>query len=496
MKTIRWGRLSRSGYALIFLAAIAAAILCIKAFGIQTGILRGSPLALEQAIGAVFLLAMLFGGANIKVSQASRRLRLWPLCLILTAIALLYARNIQDPFLSDDYILVQRSSFDFQDVSWSFTQPGGDGSFRPVGALYRDLVGEWAGREPWKWHLAGLLLHVVNCSLLYVVTFLLWSSDAISLLSVFFFGIHGTRPEVVVWSAGNFDSLACFFALAALISMARARLGRRKAPWMVLLSLFLALAILSKESAYATPFLMAGFAWAARDDLRNPAIRWALICSTAVCAILLFYRWELFGGPGGYADPATGEPAILSLSFVGSAKALLLRMWAILLFPVDWDAGSGLSLAIAVGCAAAISLFLASRARSVPLSLRAGLLGATAGSLIPALHLALIGPSELGSRILYLASVPFCVLCAHLVALGERGNKRVLLQAAIVIGMSAALLHNLRAWHRTAIAADQFCADAAAGTVTPAPAAPPREVNGVFFFANGLRECVAMKRSR
>ena len=145
------------------------------------------------------------------------------------------------------------------------------------------------------------------------------------------FGLNGTRPEAVAWTAGNFDLLACAFTLAATLAILRRH---------ILLALpLLLLGILSKESAYAAPAVIFGFA-AAGNRLRDSRIRLGLIASIAICAAMFAYRWILFHGPGGYIDPATGQPQVLSFHLGATLKALLLRVWANLLFPVNWDASA------------------------------------------------------------------------------------------------------------------------------------------------------------
>jgi hypothetical protein len=124
----------------------------------------------------------------------------------------------------------------------------------------------------------------------------------------------------------------------------------------------------------------------------------------------------------------------------------------------------------------------------------AALLSMTAFALLPAIHLALIGESCLGSRILYLPSVGFCVLCAHLMATHKSSARRVITQAVLVVSVAVVLAHNLRGWHQTARLADRFCQDIAEGKAEPVDSEPPSVVHGVFFFANGLPECVSLKR--
>ena len=69
------------------------------------------------------------------------------------------------------------------------------------------------------------------------------------------------------------------------------------------------------------------------------------------------YRWSLFHGPGGYIDPATGQPQVLSFHLGATLKALLLRVWANLLFPINWDASAKsatLAAAVLIGSGAVL----------------------------------------------------------------------------------------------------------------------------------------------
>jgi hypothetical protein len=478
------------------LAIGAAAILCLRASvgPVHLGPFTvGSLLPLEQIFWVVLiLLGLLARNGPAMESGKNGAAPLLPIGGTLILVALFFCWNLHDSFLSDDYILIGRTSLDLQAVKGYFTNPGGDGAFRPIGDLYFALAGHWAGLEPWKWHLCGLILHLLNCALLYFFTWILWANPVISLNSALVFGLHGTRPEVVVWTAGNFDSLACCFSLAALICAFLSRDSRRSYAYLLLVAGFLTLAIWSKESAYAFPLMLIGFWWAAKD-LRRPGIRRSLVCAVLVSTALFVHRWALFGGPGGYSNPATGRPAVLSLSLLSSAKALLLRLWAILLFPINWDAGDDLGLPVCAALSAGLVLWLVLGANRKSFRTYAALLGMTACALLPAIHLALIGESCLGSRILYLPSVGFSVLCAHLIATYKSSASRAITQTALVVSVSVLLAYNLHGWHQTAHLADRFCADIATGR-EPMISHPPSVMHGVFFFANGLSECVSMKK--
>jgi hypothetical protein len=484
-----WPKVVRSLIALV--AGLALAVLCVRAWlgPLDYGRVHvHSPLTAEGAFGVCVVALMLFGRSGAEVAPVRSNFGigapLLPLAAALCLVVVIFWRNLHDPFLSDDYVIVRHASMELGKIARAFYTPGGDGGFRPIGAIYFDVVSAWSGWEPWRWHLCGLGLHVLNCGLLYFLIWSLWRNALVAMCAAVLFGLHGTRPEVVTWTAGNFDSLAACFVLAALLCVFRSRPDRLSLRLLGFANAFLILAILSKESAYAAPVLLLGFAIAA-DRFTEPPVRKGLLSMALVAVALFIYRWWLFGGPGGYVDPATGRPMILGLRLLPTLKALCIRLWSILFFPFNWRAPGTELLLPAVFLVSAAVFFLAYtqiNSRRVV----GTLLLTTAVALMPAIHIALIDDDALGSRILYLPSLGFCVLWAYVLgSVDSRGVRNAAL-AAMIAGSGLGLLHNLRAWHEVAMVADQTCAQA--------PARAPRTLEGVFFFANGLPECVSMKR--
>jgi hypothetical protein len=427
------------------------------------GVRIASPLGIESCFACAFL-ALLFVRTSGKPPHAEWT---FPLAAVLALIALAYAPNLSDPFLSDDYILAARATFEPARLLALFHNPGGDGSFRPLGYVYFGLLRRLFGANPLEWHSVALAIHLVNCALLYFIVKAPWGRGPLAAIAALLFGLHGTRPEAVAWSAGNFDLLACAFTFAATLCALRRRT--------VAACAFVVLAILSKESAYAAPAIMLGFAGAAG---RVRESRTPILAAAAVCVAMFAWRWTMFHGPGGYIDPSTGQAQILSLHLGSALKAVLLRVWALMLFPVNWDAFAysiPLAVAILVGSAALIF--------TVPPRLRISLalLATTVAALLPAYHLALIGQDLNGSRILYLPAAGFCVLCAHLV------HTKRLAAAALILTSGVILRVNLNAWHEDAALADQVCA----GTTAQAPI---HDRKGIVFFANGYAECRGLKK--
>ncbi len=461
------------------MAIAATAVLAVRsavgAFHILgTHTVVDSPFTAESIFWCVFLGLLWLAGSSVVDEPLKATAATFPrgyLLVALAIVALAFAHNLADPFLSDDYIIVSGPPFRWSAFFAALHRAGGDGSFRPLGTVYYQSLIAFAGARPVLWHAVGLGLHLLNCALTFVIAWQLWRDRTASTVASLVFGLHGTRPEAALWTAGNCDLLACSCVLGA-ISLT---LSKRSTAALLLA----AVGILFKESAYALPLIAFCFLW--------PHSKKTLYGFFATAGALFAWRWHLFNGPGGYVDPTSGRPAILSLHVAGVAKALLIRIWAILLFPVNWDAPLSWWLPLAIAACGVGLIWLAHANRSDSGGMRSTqlrLIAATCCAVLPAIHLALIGQSDLGSRILYLPCAMFALLIGSLAV--SAGRKTTIAAGLMIAGMAGILSHNLNAWHETAASAPAICASAKPDT------RPPLTMNGVPLFQNGFRECVAL----
>jgi hypothetical protein len=181
------------------------------------------------------------------------------------------------------------------------------------------------------------------------------------------------------------------------------------------------------------------------------------------------------------------------LSLLSAAKALLIRMWSILLFPINWRAGHRGLLFAAVVAACGSFLYAAIISGEHRRRIAGIMFAATALAIVPALHLALIDDTGLGSRILYLPSVGFCVAWGHILG-SARSQRHKIALCTLIACFGIGLAHNLRAWHEAALLADEVCT-VAANAKSVDTGRKPATVRGVFLFKNGFSECVTMKRT-
>jgi hypothetical protein len=214
-----------------------------------------------------------------------------------------------------------------------------------------------------------------------------------------------------------------------------------------------------------------------------------------LAAGMFAYRWMLQGGIGGYLGSG-GQPQALSLHPVLMVEALALRLWAVLFFPVNWalNAGAWLGLATALYAAAWATLIWAMRGPRERLLITLGFVLAMA---LPAVQQLLIGADLEKSRLVYLPSAGFCLLMASAVSgAGLRSAKRWGAGLAILAFSLMALEHNLTGWETAAAKSKTVCQAVAVCSNPASVAGLPRSLNGVYFFANGLPECIRMERAK
>ena len=242
--------------------------------------------------------------------------------------------TLQSPLLFDAYShVVNASQQTWRQVAQSFYEHprGGDFFFRPLG--YMDYWVEAHGHGPsfHAWHASGILFHLLATMLAFSFCRGEKLSATASTLAALVFGLHGSNPEVVSWTAARFDELATCFTLACLILLIR-YLDTGKSYGAMLLSCCCAL--LSKESAFCLP----GIAFCAvryRGSV-NARGRNALLGLAFTATVVLVYRFWVLGGVGGYSD-VTGMPTALHVSLLHLAELLFFRMWPVLLLPINWS---------------------------------------------------------------------------------------------------------------------------------------------------------------
>lgn len=446
-----------------------------------------TPLNPEAWFGLALTILLVTGEIANAGQQRERQSGCWTAFAVVALIGLTTAcfwRTTHFYFLSDDFVLVNHASNFRFDTIPALAKAGGDGFFRPIGNISLALTSMWAGVNPESWHATAVALHVANVVLVFLLTTRLSVSRMAAVFASALFAIHGTRPEAATWIAGRFDLVATHFVLAGLLFFVRSCSAAASIAYVYRLAslVCMVLAILSKESAYVFPILLVLIRITNRELQRYRST--ALIPFFVTMAALFAFRWWLFGGIGGYRDAHTGKAQALTFG-LATIKALGLRIWTALYFPINWstEPGAWLSLFMLAYLGALVWL-----ATSRP---NRALLGFAFGFLIvcalPPLHLLGIGAELRNSRLLYLPSVGFCLMLA-VAADGLRGRGRRIVPVMILAFHIAALQHNLNQWDyvsgksRAVAAVVVKCIGPGAEKITDFGV--PGTLRGIPFFSN------------
>jgi hypothetical protein len=189
---------------------------------------------------------------------------------MLVIIFCVYVRSLGNGFVYDDHAEIETNryigewSFIWKSAvhdSWWFRQP----AILPQSAYYRPVqnatlaVGfHLAGRNPFRWHLIKIALHLIAVGLVFRLATLLTDDTAIGLLAAVVFGLHPVHVESVVWAAALPEPLAAVFIFGAFCCFARRSTIRGGPVWAVLL---FAGATLSHEGVVAFPLIITLYAF-------------------------------------------------------------------------------------------------------------------------------------------------------------------------------------------------------------------------------------------
>lgn len=196
-------------------------------------------------------------------------LKLFHIILLLFAVTFgLYYYSLLDAFYKQSILSLDDAQF----MSYlannelqlrQVLSPTWDGKYyRPVVGVSYLLDQRLYGDDPFGYRFTNVLIHAFNVILLYltsrkILKSTLWKKE-VSFFAALIFSVHPIAVESISWISGRADPLAVFWSLLALLSylMSKER-GSYALAFLSILSM--TLAILSKETALATPLLIAAF---------------------------------------------------------------------------------------------------------------------------------------------------------------------------------------------------------------------------------------------
>ena len=129
------------------------------------------------------------------------------------------------------------------------------GNYQPLTMLSYMAEYRFFKLNPLVYHCTNLLLHILNCLLVFALIYGLSGKQLTSLLVALLFAVHPLRVESVAWIAERKDVLSALFYFLSLLSYLRyVKKTGRKFYGFCLLSL--ALSLLSKPVAVSQPFIL------------------------------------------------------------------------------------------------------------------------------------------------------------------------------------------------------------------------------------------------
>ena len=182
----------------------------------------------------------------------------WIVPFILIATFLAFIPALKAGFVNWDdgeYVLDNLLIRDFSKINLILTTPV-QGNYHPLTMISLALNYSISGTEAWSYHLLNLLLHLVNCFLVFRLVLMLSKKNiVIAFTTAILFGIHPMHVESVAWVAERKDVLYGLFFLAGLIFYTKyADTGSKKQYGFALF--FFMLSLLSKPAAVIFPFVL------------------------------------------------------------------------------------------------------------------------------------------------------------------------------------------------------------------------------------------------
>jgi hypothetical protein len=386
---------------------------------------------------------------ELEVQRLPLRLLLIPFLLALAAFASTWGAG----FVYDDIELLETNPAmaewatigrGFQEPFWSLApfQENYAGYYRPMSASAFVVLHKISGGEPWSYHFASTLVHALSALLVVRLALSIGLKRGAALAAGVTFALSGAHVEAVAWASALPDLLATCFSLVAITAFVRGRVL-----WALLALL---LAMLSKESAYATWLVLFGIGALGSQQL--PLVRRIISLPALLVIGAIVYGLRVMA----FDDPAAGFD--MQLTFAGLepmheralSLSLIARYLAFLIVPLgsrpfrplrlDETAGDLAPIAIVgvVLTLAALGYWLMRGRRSPAILVGFALLF---GGLAPVLNTNTIGRFPFEERFTYLPSAGFALLLGVLLFRllhGGRRSKQAPAGAGVALALSLA----------------------------------------------------------
>src|SRR5262245_1067206 len=212
-----------------------------------------------------------------------------PLFIIAVLAIVAYLPTLTQPFISDDYPGIKRS-LSYSISGWEALAKDPVERPRATTFIFSYAIYDLFGMRPAAFYSANILLHVLNCWLLFAAGRWRAVGYRVSFWAAAFFAVYEGHSEAVMWSSACNELLLFFFGFLSFIFWL-IFLEREKARfrWLALSFFFFLPSLLSKESAVIFVVLFALPLFFPKPRLRQAPylLTHALICVPYVISIFM-----------------------------------------------------------------------------------------------------------------------------------------------------------------------------------------------------------------
>ncbi len=244
---------------------------------------------------------------GVKTSQETNQDVITFLILFLLAF-LPYSNIFFNWFVNDDAFQVVTNPYAhsfkylrqiFTTSVWSFLGAQGISNYyRPMMTFGYLLTYQIAGLVPFSYHMVNVLLNGIVVWLVFLIL-RRFSGERVALVAAGLFALHPIHTEAVAWIAAVTDLELAVFYLATFLFYVKLPEAKNKSWSRLILCVFFALALLSKEQAMTLPVMAIIYEHFYRDDRSTTTLKEKFSRYGALWMVAAFYlcvRTAIMGG--------------------------------------------------------------------------------------------------------------------------------------------------------------------------------------------------------
>lgn len=193
--------------------------------------------------------------------------------------------------LDDSIFIIENATYnsDPGNILVSFQRglfnPTKDAYYRPVFLVDFILESRLFGTSPAGYHFTNLLFHLISVILLYIFLKKISIPPPDAFLLSAIFSVHPVLTQAVAWIPGRNDMLLMIFLMSSFLFLLR-YLEKRDPLSLILQTLFLLIALFTKETAIIVPVIMAAFLFFLK---RTPIRQMFLPASGWIIAVIIWF---------------------------------------------------------------------------------------------------------------------------------------------------------------------------------------------------------------